>query len=156
MFLKKIGKKKFFAIRRKKAFFLDFYSQALLIKVPKAQAYNTYLDCSGYHEKTSFNNCFIAHWCKELVNIRSAVKGSNFRLSPLVSFSIIFVSRYSFNTSLATSMFVFVFSPSTFSRYMIETKTLCSYATALCRWHINATTVYSWHYTTTICNLQNT
>ena len=30
MFLKKIGKKSIFAIRRKKAFFLDFYSQALL------------------------------------------------------------------------------------------------------------------------------
>ena len=30
MFLKKIGKKIIFAIRRKKAFFLDFYSQALL------------------------------------------------------------------------------------------------------------------------------
>ena len=30
MFLKKIGKKNF-AIRRKKAFFLDFHSQALLI-----------------------------------------------------------------------------------------------------------------------------
>ena len=27
MFLKKIGKKIIFAIRRKKAFFLDFYSQ---------------------------------------------------------------------------------------------------------------------------------
>ena len=32
MFLKKIGKKIIFAIRRKKAFFLDFYSQALLIR----------------------------------------------------------------------------------------------------------------------------
>ena len=30
MFLKKIGKKIIFAIRRKKAFFLDFYSQAPL------------------------------------------------------------------------------------------------------------------------------
>ena len=30
MFFKKIGKKIIFAIRRKKAFFLDFYSQALL------------------------------------------------------------------------------------------------------------------------------
>ena len=30
MFLKKIGKKVIFAIRRKKAIFLDFYSQALL------------------------------------------------------------------------------------------------------------------------------
>ena len=30
LFLKKIGKKIIFAIRRKKAFFLDFYSQALL------------------------------------------------------------------------------------------------------------------------------
>ena len=30
MFLKKIGKKIIFAIHRKKAFLLDFYSQALL------------------------------------------------------------------------------------------------------------------------------
>ena len=30
MFLKKIGKKIIFAIRRKKAFFLDVYSQAVL------------------------------------------------------------------------------------------------------------------------------
>ena len=38
MFLKKIGKKIFFHIRRKKALFLDFYSQALLNALLYSQA----------------------------------------------------------------------------------------------------------------------